>query len=77
MTFITHIKFVLHNMTFLRFLVHDNDSLLGYKTEDQCGFCCGTETLLKWYKKDKFQKVLEQKQGDVKFDLLTIYHIVT
>ena len=32
---------------------------------------------LKWNKKDKQQTVLEQKQGDIKFNLLTVYYIVT
>ena len=32
---------------------------------------------LKWNKKDKQQTVVEQKQGDIKFNLLTVYHIVT
>lgn len=32
---------------------------------------------LKWNKKDKQQTVLGQKQGDIKFNLLTVYYIVT
>ena len=32
---------------------------------------------LKWNKKDKQQTVLKQKQGDIKFNLLTVYYIVT
>ena len=32
---------------------------------------------LKWNKKDKQQTVLEQKQRDIKFNLLTGYYIVT
>ena len=32
---------------------------------------------LKWNKKDKQQTVLEQKQGDIKFNLLTVYCYIT
>ena len=32
---------------------------------------------LKWNRKDKQQTVVEQKQGDIKFNLFTVYHIVT
>lgn len=32
---------------------------------------------LKWNKKDEQQTVLEQKQGYIKFNFLTVYYIVT
>ena len=50
---------------------------LDTKQNTSVAFVVEQRRYLKWYKKDKFQKVLEQKQGNVKFDLLIIYHIVT